>query len=92
MGGPESGPTGNVKWNGESSATGTIGTNAYTIEFRVPFKTLGVEAPRPGTSWGLNVCRNRPSRQPGERAEPSCWSQTGGPFHAPYRFGVLRFE
>jgi sialate O-acetylesterase len=92
MGGPGCGAFGDPKWNGEWQAIARKDAESYTVEFVIPYKALGVSAPAPGTTWVLNICRNRHPRGPGEKLELSSWSQTAGVYHTPSRFGVLLFR
>jgi len=58
----------------------------------IPFEALNVRAPKPGDSWGLNICRNRalPNLKPSEKA--SQWVMTHGSYQRPSHFGDLVFE
>lgn len=63
----------------------------WEVEMAIPFASIVAEAPKAGTEWRVNFTRiDRP--QDRER-ELSSWAPTRlGTFHAPERFGVLRFE
>jgi len=93
IGGPGHGQFGDLKWNGQWQARARIGAGGYVVEFAIPFKTLGVAAPKPGDTWGLNVCRQRVA--PTETwPEPmlSAWSIPYANFHVPTHFGDLTFR
>lgn len=62
----------------------------WNAELAIPFASVG-EPPRAGTEWRVNFTRiDRPRDR--ER-ELSAWVPTRlGTFHAPERFGVLRFQ
>jgi hypothetical protein len=74
-----------ARWNGEWQAKAGRSEAGWQVELTLPWRTLG-GAPKPGETWHLNICR---SRRP--VAELACWAPTGGGFHVPDRFGVLRF-
>ncbi len=90
---PSSGPTGastkqGPAWDGDWNVTTTRGADRWTAEYEVPFATLEVERPTPGSSWGMNVARSRRSSP----LELSAWAPTFGGFHAPLYFGRLYFR
>jgi hypothetical protein len=68
----------------ERTATG------WNAELAIPFASLVADVPRAGSEWRVNFARiDRPR---GRERELSAWSPTRlGTFHAPERFGVLRF-
>lgn len=59
----------------------------WSVEIAIPFDSLGVPAPEPGTAWYGNLCRERKAVN-----ELSAWQATGGSFAAPGRFGLLVFD
>jgi hypothetical protein len=63
----------------------------WDAEIALPFASLAAEPPCAGREWRVNFTRiDRPRDR--ER-ELSAWTPTRmGNFHAPDRFGVLRFE
>ena len=62
-------------WNAAGwEVKGAKGTDAWTVEMKLPFSDLG-GAPKPGDVWGFNVCREAPST-----GELSMWNDTGGRF------------
>ncbi len=65
--------------------------DGWTAELAIPFASLVAEPPRAGSEWRANFTRiDRPRDR--ER-ELSAWSPTRlATFHAPQRFGVLRFD
>jgi len=78
-----------VKVGSENPArTAAPGRAAWTVEMAIPWKTLGVGAPRPGTKMGLQIVRNH--------VAPYDWSQWSPTFteynHVPARFGVLMLQ
>ena len=93
LGGPERGQWGSVDWNGTWRSAGRIGDGQFTIEFAIPFDALGVAPPRPGDTWGLNVCRCRwlEGKMTGVM-ERAAWSIPYGTFHRPSNFGEVTFE
>ncbi|MCD6359372.1 MAG: hypothetical protein J7M38_00825, partial [Armatimonadetes bacterium] len=79
---------GSATWDGEWQAGASTDDRGWTVEIRVPFATLGVPPPPPGTIWGLNVCRERQTEQ---RKELHNWADVQGNFHRPWLFGHLYF-
>lgn len=75
-------------WTCPWEAAVQLGEAGYLVEVAIPFASLGVAVPGPGEVWGMNLCRARSITEP---IELSCWSDTGGGFHAPDRFGLLVF-
>jgi len=62
----------------------------WEVEIAIPFASIAAGAPQAGAEWRVNFTRiDRPRDR--ER-ELSAWAPTRlGTFHAPDRFGVLRF-
>ena len=75
-------------WNGHWSARTSVRADGWTVEIRVPFKTLGIEGPRPREAWGLNLCR-RYSSPDGRRL--SAWTPVEHWYNFPWHFGRLLF-
>ena len=73
-----------ANWTGVWEVRSHVGTDRWSLEFRIPFRTLGTRTPKPADTWGLNVCRNR-------RRIHSTWSPVGNQFHNPDLFGKLVF-
>lgn len=63
------------------------GAQEWTVEFVLPYESIGVNPPRPGDAWGFNVCRNEQRLK-----EFSCWSCTYGAYAQPDRFGWILFS
>jgi hypothetical protein len=57
------------------------------VELAIPLGSLGVARPPRGQTWRANF--NRERRPVGEL---SAWSPTGGFFHRPAHFGIVKFE
>jgi hypothetical protein len=80
------------RWNCADleTATGTL-PYGWVAAFKIPFKSLGDCHPSRSGLWRVNFTRiERPVRQP---RELTAWAPTfSGSFHAPERFGVLRFS
>ena len=91
LGGPGCGPYGKTTWNGEWQSVSRIGEGEVVMELAIPFKTLGVKAPRRGDRWGLNICRKRNARAE-EPQELSAWCYTYTDWHVPTHFGTVTFE
>jgi cellulose/xylan binding protein with CBM9 domain len=58
----------------------------WTAEIAIPFRSLGVEMPPPGTMWGFNA-----NRQEYRLLERSSWAETVHSFHEPAEFGHILF-
>ncbi len=74
-------------------ATAARTPTGWSAELIVPFAAVVSEPPERGAEWRVNFYRiDRPDGAEGAR-ELSAWSPTLAPsFHAPERFGTLRFE
>ncbi|HEU4431489.1 MAG TPA: carbohydrate-binding family 9-like protein [Myxococcota bacterium] len=68
----------------------------WSVEWAIPFASLGVAPPKPGERWRANVLRiDRPRGARGQGGEFSAWSPTfaePADFHVPDRFGALELE
>ncbi|MGQ9455101.1 MAG: glycoside hydrolase domain-containing protein [Armatimonadota bacterium] len=60
--------------------------DAWTLLMIIPFKSLGVQTPRPGTSWGANF-----SRFCVPFKEHSIWTTVSGATYQPELWGCLVF-
>jgi hypothetical protein len=79
-------------WDCEGLQTAVLTTSiGWNAAFAIPFAAIAADAPQSGSVWRVNFFRiDRPSGRP---RELSAWSPTRlATFHAPERFGVLRFE
>ena len=63
-----------------------IGEAAWFAEIALPWKQIGIPAPRPGERRRANLCRKRIPDN-----EYSCWSQTFEAFTEPENFGAWIF-
>ena len=71
-------------WNGVLEAVATVKDGVWTLEFAIPFSTLGIK-PVAGATLGFNLIRNDQSAN-----QSQTWSELdGGGFHNPSRFGRL---
>lgn len=75
-----------ASWNGKWNVSIGKEDTAWTAFVTVPFKSLGVAAPKPGATWSANVARQWPPRK-----EASFWANTLIDFHEPRRTGRLVF-
>lgn len=75
-------------WNGEYLAKAARESDAWTLEVAVPWKTIQMTPPKPGTVMGFAVVRNR-TQQP---SKLSHWSPTYSHNHVPGQFGTLTFK
>lgn len=80
-------------WNGAAEIqTGTNDKGWYAI-LKIPLRNISTKissAPEPGTSWGMNFCRNRISRINTGKQYTS-WALMSGNFHQPEKFGQVIF-
>ena len=60
--------------------------DAWTVEAAIPFNVIGT-IPVANDRWGVNF-----NRQRSVVGELGCWSNTGGGFHAPGKFGQIVFR
>jgi len=72
------------------------GKKQWTIEAQMPFASLGVAAPTPGTRWKANFGRERCAAMKAEKGEPELflWSpnELGTGFAEQLCFGDVYFE
>lgn len=81
-----------ASWNGDWSYGFQVNkeTKRWSLVMAIPFKTLGVEPPKSGTTWRGNFGRER---RAGQGLDLYLWSpsDTGG-FQDPLAFGEIRFK
>lgn len=93
IGGPGHGTFGDAKWSADWQAAAKISSDRYVVEFAIPFKALGVAPPKPGDTWGFNVCRSRQAEgKTSNQSELSAWSIPYANFHVPSHFGNVTFQ
>ena len=73
-------------WNSQSRLKTKTVADGWNLEIAIPWRDLGIEAPKAGMVVGFNVCRDRYA---GGAREWSNWSQTAANFHDPLRFAHL---
>ena len=74
-----------VAWNPNCNVAVAVGQNEWTVELAIPFASLGIRAPKPETTWGFNLNRER------ERSDAySSWAMAKA-FNKPAQFGRLIF-
>ena len=76
------------KWNGQHNAKTSRTMDAWTLEIAIPWQTIGVKAPKPGTKVGLQIVRTR-VQSPRELTQ---WSPTFAGNHVPTQFGTMIFK
>ncbi|TWU34297.1 carbohydrate-binding family 9-like protein [Novipirellula artificiosorum] len=82
------GPGNETAWDADGVIVGGYHHFDYwNVEVKIPLSDLGIRFPTPGSLWRANVCR---TEVPGQR-NWNAWSSTGGEFHRPKRFGILKF-
>ncbi len=83
---------GRSEWDGNITVGTSAGEGSWSLEMAVPFETLGVAAPAPGTVWRANFCRDWAREKPLKPIYTS-WAYVGGSFLANQdRWGEIRFE
>ena len=93
IGGPDHGPYGDLKWNADWQSAVNVGGVQFVVEFVIPYEALSVPAPKPGDTWGLNICRHRQAK--GEKhpnPQLTAWALPYANFHMPSHFGTVTFE
>ena len=73
-------------WNGEWKVDIAKNADGWMAAFTIPFSSMGVKMPAPGTTWGANLVRRE---QP--KTEASSWSSIKVDAHWPTGFGHLVF-
>lgn len=81
--------TGNNLWHGNYATAVKKYADKWQAETAIPFATLGIPVPGPGTRWNINLGRER--RVGGNSY--SAWAYLpGGGFGQPYRFETIEFK
>lgn len=75
-------------WNAKIEVCPKVTPDFWTLEIKIPFKDLEVNAITPGTIFGFNVATVRI----GNSSEYGQWTPTYGSAGRPERFGFLLFE
>jgi hypothetical protein len=87
---------GDPSWNGDWQYLAQVDApgKRWTAEVKLPFSALGVETPKPGTMWHMNLGRESPAPGDREKLELSLWSPNleERSFHSKAAFGDLVFE
>ena len=70
-------------WDGHWKSSTRVSLYGWTVEMKIPFSNFDLAA-NTGTSWGINLCRER-------KVEPenSTWAPVEGVFHSPEKFGII---
>ncbi|MCX7599173.1 MAG: hypothetical protein N2512_09950 [Armatimonadetes bacterium] len=79
--------TPDLSWDPDWTAAAKIGENFWSAEMAIPWATLEMSAPTPGTQLHVNLCRARPG--PGEL---TAWSGMAMGFLEPRYFGAWTFR
>ena len=80
-------PSPGAAWNAKISTGVALNDKSWIIELKIPFKELGVDVPKNGDTWNINLCRNKPSG-----SETSCWNPTYSSFHSYNNWGKIHFS
>jgi len=73
-------------WDGKWMTVPLTSNRGWNIAVVIPFKSFGVERPKPGETWAANFGRHALSAN-----EFSTWSPVGREFNEPWRFGHITF-
>ena len=77
-------------WNGQWRRAAAREKGAWTVELAIPWKTLEIPPPVPGSEIRLNICR---THMAGGRTEFAEWALTfENRYGQPEYFGTLVFE
>jgi len=79
----------NIEWNSDTVVATQKNKNSWTLELRIPLKSLKSHELRLGEIWGFNICRVRKTVK---NSQYTCWSTTFGNFGNPERFGKIFFK
>lgn len=63
------------------------GVNAWMLEIAIPFSSIGVKKPEPGTVWALKIIRTKTTSYP----EESFWALDASAYHQEKGFGQIVF-
>ena len=74
-------------WNGEWTCAASVDRTHWSLEMRIPFTDLGVEAPKPGDTWRANFAWDCKTPE----ASIASWGHIKGALHQPGCFGALTF-
>jgi hypothetical protein len=75
-----------TSWNSTTRLKTKVVADGWELELAIPWREIGITAPKPGMVLGFNVCRDRYA---GGAREWSNWSQTMANFHDVARFAHL---
>ncbi len=73
-------------WNADWKVATRVSDHGWQVEMAIPFGSMGLGMPEPGTVWGFNA-----NRQEYRLRERSSWAETLRSFHEPRHFGHLLF-
>ena len=69
-------------------AVAHVESDHWSIELRLPFRSLGTDEPVLGTVWGINITR---SRRAGDSYDENSWANLSGGFNQPKLFARAIF-
>ena len=75
------------EWSAQWTCNAEIGDKSWTVSMRIPFQSLGVQAPSSGSEWGVNL-----SRGVKRNNEVSVWFPCSWQLPLPNELGLLTFE
>ncbi|MFH1616940.1 MAG: sugar-binding protein [Planctomycetota bacterium] len=77
-----------ISWNPDCKVATTVGRNEWMVELAIPFASLSITSPMPGTTWGFNL--NRERHRSNSSNEYGSWAMTKS-FNDPTQFGNIVF-
>jgi CubicO group peptidase (beta-lactamase class C family) len=92
LGGPAKGKFGDKEWDADWQSAARTHDDYFVMEFAVPFSAMGVESPKAGTQFGLNVGRTRSATATGNKSEFTGWAIVYADFHQVTHFGDVTFR
>jgi len=63
------------------------GVNSWMLEVAIPFSSLGVKVPEPGTKWSMKIIRTKATGY----TEESFWAMDSSSYHQEKGFGQVVF-
>ena len=79
---------GDSSWNSNFRAAAQRGSDRWSVEVALPLADIKTAAPKPGTLWGFNLCRER---QAGGKLELYNWANVQRAFNNVHLYGHLYF-
>jgi hypothetical protein len=84
------GATATTSWDSGIKVKCASGKDFWEVRAALPFSSMTKAPPKAGSTWRVNVCRNRQAEP--EKDSFSAWSVTMGAYKNPERFGLITFN